>query len=273
VLDSGACVVVSAGSTYEAEPEQRRLYLSARLRSYVDRLCPAFAQAMLERPPRPHEELVHVLPALPGRRACPVAAVTPWRDPWTRDILLIGDGTVAALAWARAEGYERVHMALLGAGRMRHFPASVSLVEIVRGFRRARHADPATPRLVIHVVDEQAVFELTSGRLDVVELLTSGDIRFWAEVPGRDGEIERELLFQPETATVSDVVAECGLGVGDWSVELDPSPVPGAGGRPLRVIAGQSIREVGVIPGGTVRFVAALGAPGEPQSETRLSTS
>lgn len=182
------------------------------------------------------------------------AAIAAWKDYRTRDLRTIRPGVVHALAWAVAKGFDTVHMALIGAGHTRHFHPRFSLAEIIRGFRDWRGAQApgqTAVRLIVHVVDTAAVRTLDAGSLDVLELLSARDLRFWLEILDGD-RVERALLFRDEDEQVSALAEQYGVDGDDWAVEADPQPV--TGGLETVEISRASLRRLGVLPGATLRF-------------------
>ena len=84
----------------------------------------------------------------------------------------------------------------------RTFPARFALVETVRAWGEWRRANPAAKcRLALHVVDPSVSREISSGRIDIVELLQPGSIRFWAEIVENGVLLERRLFHKDEVDT------------------------------------------------------------------------
>ena len=80
-----------------------------------------------------------------------------------------------------------MRMNRLGGEASRHFPAVVPLALIIRAFRSWRNENSqSTLKITVYDLDETAIFEHRSGRLDVTELLSAEDIRIWVRVYGPD---------------------------------------------------------------------------------------
>jgi len=138
------------------------------------------------------------------------------------------------------------------------------LAEIVRAWGRwQRTVSPSAKSslrtLSLHVINPAALFELTSGRVDVVELLTSTDVRFWLEITSSEGQlVDREPLFRPETETISKLAKSLHLNLDTCTWEVEPAPdVPNAKSakseQRYSIAPESTIREAGVLPGSTLR--------------------
>ena len=114
-------------------------------------------------------------------------------------------------------------------------PRVFGFMEVVRAFGQWRREHPCSKvRLILHI-DSDLAFNLTSGRIDVQELLSSEFIRFWAVVVlDREGDRDREptrriLYYRPDTKFV-EVLEELGVpyvqGASEWSVSVFPCPRP-----------------------------------------------
>jgi hypothetical protein len=124
----------------------------------------------------------------------------------------------------------------------------------------------------LHVQNRAALFELTSGRFDLVEMLACEDLPFWIEVQHSPDLIDREPAICSSQMKVGDVARYiAGLHENSWTAELEPSPRRKAGyrGRASRdpeevtsaeVIANWPLEQFGVLPGSTLRFVLVEGS-------------
>jgi len=194
----------------------------------------------------------------------PLIALCPWVSQERRDLRLVGKVTTEGFAWANAEHYHTLHMTLLGAGHSRPFAARFALAEIVRAWGRwqrsvERTAQDSLSTLSLHVINEAALFELTSGRMDIVELLTSTDVRFWLEIFNNEGKlVDREPLFRPETETIEKLATSLRLDAGKCIWTVDPAPdIPSressASQQRSRITPQSSLQDAGVLPGSTLR--------------------
>jgi hypothetical protein len=112
-------------------------------------------------------------------------------------------------------------------------PPVFAFMRIVRAFgrwKRDRDKDvQRSPlRLILHVQD-YVEFNLTSGRIDIQELLSSELIRFWA-IMSSDPKQEpvRRVLYYKEDTLLQEVLDDLGVPFGkeqaEWSVSVCPSP-------------------------------------------------
>jgi hypothetical protein len=186
---------------------------------------------------------------LKGARIC---AIRPWRDATTRDLTLMPRQLHAAFDWASREGVHHLRMSLVGAGATRHFPAAVPLAIIVRAFRTWRRQNPSLVlRVSVHVLDEAALFELRSGRLDVPELLNAEDLRLWLRIesPGLDHVLPEPLIIS-EATTLRELADGLRLPAPDqWCGIIFPAAV--ADGDGVRMNSELTLGELGAVPGAT----------------------
>jgi hypothetical protein len=200
---------------------------------------------------------VRGFPAAEGSGTVPVVAVVARTNDDDRDLRVIGDAATQLFDWAAAQGFGRVRMQLLASGSTAHFPAYFSLAETLRAYGRWRRGGRSGLRLCIHLVHPGALFEVASGRMDVVELLTAEDVRFWVEVVDSRSVLERELVFAPAERTLGAIAEQFELRTGKWSIEVSPRPRPDSRPEPLSRLLKADLLQIGVIPGATLRFVAA----------------
>ena len=187
---------------------------------------------------------------LPGTRVC---AIQPWRDALTRDLTLIPTQLQTAFDWAAAQKVSNLRMSLVGAGSSRHFAAVVPLTLVIRAFRAWRLADSGrTLSISIYVLDQDAIFELRSGRLDGSELLSAQDIRIWVRVvaPGVENVLP-EPLYVVEDTTLLSIARSLGLPAPElWQSIISPAAV--ADDVSLRMNSTLTLAALGVVPGATV---------------------
>jgi hypothetical protein len=185
-----------------------------------------------------------------------IVAVSAWRDPRNRDLSLVGGATRDALDYAAGAEAHTLVMPLIAAGESKHFSARAVLSEMIRAFANWRRS-PANVslKLKICVLDFDALFEIRSGRLDVAELLTTEDVRFWVEVADADDvRHQREMFFAGGSTRIDDVSAALDAGGAQWARSLSPRAVSGNGGL---VPDGVTLENSGVTPGVTLRHSRA----------------
>ncbi|HEY2015006.1 MAG TPA: SIR2 family protein [Bryobacteraceae bacterium] len=124
-----------------------------------------------------------------------------------------------------------IHLQLSSTGGT--VPPVFAFIRVVRSFGEwIRHGEKRhqrrSVRLVLHT-QADVEFNLTSGRIDVQELLSSELIRFWAVVSSdKNKEPVRRVLHYAEETKLSEVLKEIGVPFGkssaQWSVSVCPSP-------------------------------------------------
>ena len=249
----GECVAVSAGLGSDGSP-----WFNPDI---YDRLVrptwPRRVKGEGSRASRLGTRFLYGPPPAPGAEVWPVVAVMARdADSDRRDLRLIGEAATELFQWAAAQGFQRLRMQLLASGKTSHFPSRFSLAETVRAFGRWKRESGSPLPLVIHLVNPGALFEVSTGRLDVVELLTCDDLRFWVEVVDGVRVLERELMFEPVERTVGALAARFDVRGGGWSVEVNPRPQSSSGPVPVLGAASSDLLDIGVISGATLRFVA-----------------
>lgn len=132
---------------------------------------------------------------------------------------------------AREQHEERkaVHLQLSSTGGT--VPPVFAFMKVVRAFGgwiRDRNNERGPLRLILHIQSD-VEFNLTSGRIDVQELLSSELIRFWAIVSSdANKEPVRRVLHYAEgtrlRAVLDDLGVPFGEGLAEWSVSVCPSP-------------------------------------------------
>jgi hypothetical protein len=184
-----------------------------------------------------------------------------------------------------APRYRRIRMQLLAAGGstalvplpggpqpleylgdVRPFPERYSFVQTVRAWgdwRRARGNRNVDCCLALHVIAPSVYMDLASGRIDVLELLSCVDLRFWAEIAAQSEEFERRLFQTSSKEKVSAIVRKLNLSPPHWTVEVSPAPRPYDPVRRVSALLQRTLDDLGVVPGSTLHFRRAV-APNRP---------
>lgn len=198
-----------------------------------------------------------------GTGPVPVVAVNARVDEYDRrDLRLVGEAVTDLLDWAAASGFRTVRMQVLASGQTAHYPARFSLAEAVRAYGRWRRQSPERSlALRIHLMDPRALLELASGRLDVVELLTCEDVRFWVEVVDDGQVLERELVFADGDDPLRVIAERFDVPRTGWEVDVNPRPQRDTEECTADALWDKDLLSVGVVPGATLRFVAPSGGP------------
>ncbi|MEJ7812084.1 MAG: SIR2 family protein [Gemmatimonadaceae bacterium] len=257
----GECVALSAGVAH------RRPFLGAGMRHYRE---------MAERHGLLDPECRCVRPAgaryvwsfaPPARSAPPDPAsiflVVARGRSNTKDVRVIARAVEELLEQVSAQGsFHVLRMPLAAAGgSQRRYPPRAALVETLRGFARWRSANPTSPlRLAIHLVHPSVLFELSTGKIDVLSLLScADDVPFWLEVSVGAQIAERQFLYKTDRVTIGGLAEEFGLVGSRWIVEVDPAPSVGWHDASLSSVRRKQLGELGILPGSTLRFHATRG--------------
>jgi hypothetical protein len=184
-----------------------------------------------------------------GSRVC---AARPWVSLDERDVRMIPGLLMDAFDWAAKNKIDHLRMPLIGTGSSRHFPAAVVLAMIVRAHAQWRKQKKAPPlRVTVHLIGREALFELTSGRLNVDELVNATDLRLWVRIEGAK-HLHLEPIFVNESMKLSELAKKVHLPKPEtWKVRVAPSPVSDTNGEP---ITDRSLLDLGAISGATITF-------------------
>lgn len=170
-----------------------------------------------------------------------------------RDLRVIGAAMQELLSRAADEGHRLVRAQLLAAGERRVFPAVFSLIEMLRAFGEWKRLHVCDLGLAIHVVDPSVIFALSTGRIDVAEVLAGGPMRFWVEITGdanaRHLSHERPDTLLESVARKFDVPMNAA-----WRFVVEPSPEPHSRYISLHEARSRTLREIGVVSSSTLRF-------------------
>ncbi|MFN8058332.1 MAG: SIR2 family protein [Vicinamibacterales bacterium] len=256
--DAGECLAVSAGGPRDAFTFSR---------SIREDVFPAWGVDAGQPPKR----FGHYIGFFPHQH---VFAVRARSDDDEQGLEHIYAASLKLFDVAASKGYSRIHMQLLAAGgserktfggqpsdervyRSRTFPERYSFTETVRAYGAWSRRTRSTLRLSMHVVAPPVYRELASGRLDVLELLTCPDMRFWAEVHS-NGEIHERRLFQTTPATtLGQILDAMNLRAGGWHLELLPvsTLLLDEPTHDVESNVDTSIEDLGVVPGSTLRLL------------------
>jgi hypothetical protein len=129
-------------------------------------------------------------------------------------------------------------------------PPVFGFIEVVRTFAQWKRECDSKLRLTVHA-EPTIEFNLDSGRIDIRELMSSDQIRFWAVVSsGFNREpVRRSLRYPPETKLeriLHDIDLPCGDESGNWSVSLCPSPRRNAKPKTAKDLLQSNLMQIGV---------------------------
>ncbi len=154
-------------------------------------------------------------------------------------------------------GYCRILMQLLASGgKEPRFPERFAFIQIVRAFGDwLRKNRDAQLQVSLFLVSPPVYLEIASGRLDVLELLTCPDIRFWTEILDGHTIIERRIFtLRPREFTLGHVAEHLDLPRTGWQVEIIPAPSLGISSRTVEKDYNTELFLLGLVPGSTLRF-------------------
>lgn len=240
----GECVAVSGGGGHGASR-----YLSEQIRDLVRsaRDIEGFS-AKLPHPSAP--------PRVDRYGLAPLYCVLTRNEDGARDLRANAKAIRLLCDAAVRDGYDTIRTQLFAVGRGKAFPGYYSLITMVRAFAAWRRDNPDHAIcLKLHVIDPDVILELTSSRIDILELISQSDIRFWVELQLEGASVERHIEYCDGTTTISAIAEKYHASAPDWVADVIPSPT-----RDRLTIAlkgaefQQSIAEHGIVPGSTLRL-------------------
>ena len=182
------------------------------------------------------------------------------------------------------QDYRCIRMQLLATGgkdkigvsdvewKVRNYPERFSFGQTVRAWAAWRKKNSSVNcKLALHVVLDTVYQDIASGRIDVLELLTCEDIRFFVEVVSEVGEVERRLFQEMPDLTLGTVVKSLQLSAAEWTMKVTPPPSLDDRWLDLNLeTLTQTLQTLGVVPGSTVHFHRR---PDPPDGPTPPSSS
>jgi hypothetical protein len=170
-----------------------------------------------------------------GRRIRPLARTVPQpgaRDHagrlW-RDLRLLKPVMGEVLDVAAAADHDTIVSTLLATGRLRSFPPSFALQEMVRAWACDTQNSMS---LEVHITDDAILTDMRSGRLDLAYLLSrprsateaASSMQFWLELAEGNRRTQRLLELREPTCAVREFLQDHWLGGGRWMVDVWPPP-------------------------------------------------
>lgn len=174
-------------------------------------------------------------------------AVEPTR---TRDLRSVFDVCRVIFAELDERSVQRVVLQQVYSGQRARFPDWLALAQVVRAYGYWRRSRPESRFAVeLRVWQPSILHELASGRLDVLELLVSEDIRFWVEIVEPGGTVERRLFHESPLFELAALFDRVELPLDGWTVEVVPSPSPSDVAQEAVSVQQLTLVELGVVPG------------------------
>ncbi|MFH6785222.1 SIR2 family NAD-dependent protein deacylase [Methylobacterium sp. MA0201] len=178
-----------------------------------------------------------------------------------RDARLVGPVMAAVLDAATRDGVDRLHLYPLATGQRRTFPPYVSLMEILRAYRRWKSSNPSQRlRLSIHTDNEFLINLISSRRIDPLDMLSSSSIRFWIEITRSEENIIRIYDEADETTTLKTIFEKHSIPE-NWLYSVRPAP----GKKSIRRQVGMACDDAstmeseGIFLGSVLRVIPPLG--------------
>ncbi len=246
IAPAGEGLLVSAGFFYGQNADADPLFFSPRIRNAIMAFDNHFVKLAESGTVKNQGQFyTHV--------NSKVAAIRPWASEASRDIRLIPRLLGDAFAWAEKNNIQHLRMPLLGGGKSRHFPPAVILSMIVREHRSWRSDLDHTLRITIHLIDRDARFELTSGRLNISELVNAEDLRLWIKVRG-SRHVPVEPIIVPEKTTLKGLAKTIQLPNPHTDWEAFVSPAATVDDSSIDIDKEDTLADLGVISGGSITF-------------------
>jgi hypothetical protein len=191
--------------------------------------------------------------------APPVLAAVAVEASATRDLRNVFSVCEALFGELDRLGVKRVVMQQIYAGKRSQFPERLALAQVARAFGYWRRVQPSSRfELELHTWKPAIYQELASGRLDLIELLSSETLRFWAEIVESSGAVERRLFHERPDFSVGSLLARLELPAEGWTLEVSPAPSPNFAPREARELVDDTLIDLGVAPGSAL-VLRALG--------------
>jgi hypothetical protein len=217
------------------------------------------------KPPRPSQVMLPYLCEFGDSAVIGVRARAEGSD--VRNLSCIYDASLALFEHV-APRYRCIRMQLLSTGgvdkfdatapryELSNFPERFSFIQTLRAWTAWRKSHPRRQcRLVLHVMLDTVYQDIASGRIDVLELLSCADVRFFVEVLQDNGEVERRLFQTTSDLTLAAIADDLQLPAAQWQVKVSPPPVFDDRWFELNAqTLQQSLLSFSVVPGSTVHF-------------------
>lgn len=226
-------------------------------------LKPLFAPGKRATQPIDESGLVWDLGASPASR---VLCVVAWRNNSERDLGLVEEGLRRALDDVDAAGHREVWMTLIATGDSANFPREYSLASMLRAIgnwhrgRRGRKLTSAT----IYLRDPEVGAAIAAQRLLPEQLLSGDEFQFTVEVRLPDGGNERRFFRGTEEQSLRTLAEKLHIPASGWTAEVIPRFREA---RHVDATADITFRDIGVIPGSTLRFQTVAGESPGPSLE------
>ena len=113
----------------------------------------------------------------------------------------------------------------------------------------------------VFLTDVDLTSLVASGQLDLAEILSCDDIRFWYELYAGKELRERSLIHRPAYSTVGELLKEIGAEFASqrWKLDVYPEPYRGFDSSRFSKPGTRTISELGISAGSTLRIIFPAG--------------
>jgi len=164
----------------------------------------------------------------------------------------------AFLTEAEKQEYRVARLMIVAGGPSSPYPPLHAAIQTIRGIRDWYRSHPLSKvRVVLHLVDPNIWFNISSGRLNLVELLQCDDFQIVTLIANPDGTTSRHYRIVSKTDTLISIADSLAVPIEGWAAELLPPPTHMWEHILLNDAAAQlPLLDLGTVPGSTLRFYA-----------------
>jgi hypothetical protein len=238
IVEQGECLVISAGE------RDGKVYFSPDVSDIVFKLGV-----------RKGEEPSSIDGALARFHGSPNVVAVLARDAGNkhdlRNVFPVGE---QLFEYAANANMRRLVMQLPAAGRNAPFPERFAFAQLLRAFGYWKRVIRPRYELVLELrIWQPAIYqELASGRMDVLELLSSEAVRFWVDIERGDGTVERRLFSEAPERELRELQRRLELPESGWTIEVIPAPRAHQKPYAIGEVLDRSLIDLGVVPGCTL---------------------
>jgi len=184
----------------------------------------------------------------------------PWQQDGYLDARRIRPAIEELLTRSQADGFTRTNSMPIGAGT-KAFPPYLSLMETLMACRSWYSWWPVTPKLQfrLRVVEPSIINLISSRRIDPLDVLASGEIKFWVECWRTEQDVYRVLEVAHFDTTLRAVIARHDVPNAGWRYCVIPEPTADEGEGTVASLFTEpvptTIDSAGIYFGSTLRLI------------------